>query len=102
MGRRLNLQKELKALLDNVMVYYQPPESIKLKYPCVIYSRNNGDSQYADNHNYIYRQCYNLLVIDPNPDSDIAEQILRHFPYSRYDRHYTADNLNHDSLQLYY
>ena len=57
---------------------------------------------YADNKTYIYRQAYQLMYIDSNPDSDIKDKLIEHFECISYNRHYVADNLNHDVFILYY
>lgn len=82
-------------------VYFQPPETIKLKYPCIIYNRSAIDTKHADDKLYNHRRRYTVTVIDPDPDSEILEKILN-LPLCRFDRHYTADNLNHDVFNVYY
>ena len=39
MDRRLQLHEELCSVLGSRNVYFQPPETIKLTYPCIIYSK---------------------------------------------------------------
>lgn len=102
MSSRLKLHEELCAILGTKSVYFQPPESVKFKYPCIKYSLSGIDSKKADNLNYKSVNRYELIVIDPNPDSDIHEKILNHFQMCRFDRGYPADNLNHFVLTLYF
>jgi hypothetical protein len=102
MASRLNLQKILEAIPGVSKVYYQPPESVKLVYPCIIYEENRGDTKRADDALYLYRKAYSLLVIDKNPDSDIPEKIVRAFSGCVSGRNYQADNLNHFVLYIYY
>ena len=47
MASRLDLQSKLEKLLGNKNVYYQPPESLKMEYPAIRYSRSDIDSKYA-------------------------------------------------------
>lgn len=101
MASRLNLQTELEAILGSRNVYYQPPESVKMKYPAIVYSRKNIDNIFADDTVYTQNHAYELTVIDPNPDSEIVMKVSK-FPACTFDRHYTADNLNHDVFRLYY
>jgi len=101
MGSRLNLQTLLEALLGTRNVYFQPPETIKLSYPGIIYSRNSGETRFANNKPYAHQLRYNIMVIDKNPDSEILEKIAS-LPMCTFERHYTADNLNHDVYNLYY
>lgn len=99
---RENLHAELVDILGANNVYYQPPESIKLKYPCIIYSRDDNDTTFADDKPYLINKRYQLLLIYKDPDSDLTDKVLGHFPYSRFDRQYTSDNLYHSSVNIYY
>lgn len=101
MGSRLELQKLLESILGSRNVYYQPPESIKIKYPAIIYSRNDIDNNFADDIVYMQNHTYQIIVIDANPDSEIVNKISK-LPMCRYNRHYTSDNLNHDIFILNY
>lgn len=101
MGSRLELQNLLESILGSRNVYYQPPESIKIKYPAIIYSRNDIDNNFADDIVYMQNHTYQIIVIDANPDSEIVNKISK-LPMCRYNRHYTSDNLNHDVFILNY
>ena len=101
-SKRLRLQEILTDLLGSEHVYYQPPESLRLSYPCVVYSRQTGDSQYADNMNYKFFYRYQIIYIDRDPDSDFPAKMLKRFPMCVYDNHYVADNLNHEVFNLYF
>ena len=50
---------------------------------------------------YSMRDCYELIVIARRPDHPVIKKLLA-LPYCSYDRHYIADNLNHDVLTIYY
>lgn len=101
MATRLTLQALLEKLLGSRNVYYQPPENLKMSYPAIKYSKKNIDTRYADNMKYLKNDCYELIVIDGKPDNPVIEKLLE-LPYCSFDRHYTSDNLNHDSLTLYF
>ena len=102
MARRLQLQAELEELLGSRNVYFQPPESKKLKYDCIIYNRDNVASTKADNHNYLNVNRYNVMFLSRDPDNEMPIKILEHFEYCTYSRHYVADNIYHDVFTLYY
>ena len=53
---RQDLQNYLKTLVANV--YFQPPENVKLIYPCIIYSRTRIDGTFANNDVYRYAGIY--------------------------------------------
>ena len=99
MGNRIDLHKKLLAITPNV--YFQPPESVKLNYPCIIYARRSSSARFADDILYLHKQGYGLTVIDRNPDSELLDKVV-HLSLCSFDRHFTADNLNHDIYNLYY
>lgn len=101
MASRLELHEILCGILGSRNVYFQPPASVKMQYPAIVYSRSNLENTHADNAVYLQKPCYELVVIDKNPDSVYVEQVST-LPLCRFDRHYTADNLNHDVFTLYF
>lgn len=102
MASRLNLQTELSSISGVSKVYFQPPANTNLEYPCIVYSRTQGNSIYANNKNYRHLKSYNVTVIDRNPDSGIADYILSNFELCSLQRTFVVDRLNHWALQLYY
>lgn len=100
MERRLKLHKEFLEVVNNV--YFQPPESVKLKYPCIIYIRSQGNTLYADDVNYRHMKSYTVTVIDKDPDSNLPDKLLSRFSYCRIDRIYTYENLYHTVMNLFY
>lgn len=101
MEKRLELHEVLCELLGSRNVYYQPPESVKMKYPAIVYSRSDIRNTFANDSVYKQARAYDVIVIDPDPDSEIVVKVSQ-LPSCRFDRHYTSDNLNHDVFTLYY
>lgn len=101
MADRLELHSLLQELLGSSNVYYQPPESIKMEYDAIRYSKKDIMSMHADDGKYVMRDCYELMVISRLPDHPVIKRLLA-LPYCSYDRHYVVDNLNHDVLTIYY
>lgn len=108
MDRRLELHEILCEIINiteasngNKHVYYQPPESLKLKYPAIVYSKNDINNIFADDLVYNQSHSYEITVIDKDPDSKIVYEISK-LPRIRYDRHFVSDNLNHDVFTLIY
>ena len=101
MASRLELQEKLVELLGSKSVYYQPPESVKMEYPAIRYSKSRIDVKRADNSIYSKNIRYELIVIDRKPDNPVIDKLLE-LPYCSYDRWYKADNLNHDVLTIYW
>ena len=101
MGNRLDLQAMLEKLLGSNNVYFQPPASVKMQYPAIVYSRSRIDNSHADDGVYMQSLEYEVIVIDRDPDSEIVMKVSR-LPRCRHERHYTADGLNHDAFKLIY
>lgn len=101
MGSRLALQAKLEEVLGSENVYFQPPSSVKMKYDAIVYSRKNIENVFANNGVYNQYECYEVVVIYRDPDSDIPIKISK-LPMCRFDRHYEIDNLNHDVFTIYY
>ena len=101
MASRLKLQTILEEILGTENVYFQPPSTVKMQYPCIVYQRQWGLTQFADNRPYIITKKYQVTVIDRDPDSTIPDQVAA-LPLCTYDRDYTADNLNHFVYNLYF
>ena len=101
MADRLELHSVLQELLGSSNVYYQPPESIKMQYDAIRYSKKNIVSKYANDRKYSMLDCYDVTVISRLPDNPVIKKLLS-LPYCSYDRHYIADNLHHDVLTIYY
>lgn len=97
--RRLKLHEKLLEICPNV--YFNPPESVKLVYPCIIYNRSNGNTTYADNNPYTFHTNYQITIIDKDPDSEMINKVAM-LPTSRYDRHFINDKLNHDVFDIYF
>lgn len=101
MASRLNLQLLLENLLGSRNVYFQPPESVKMKYPAIVYALEDIDNAYADNGVYSSYRKYSVAVIDEDPDSPFIDTVAA-LPTCRFNRHYTSDNLNHWVYSLYF
>lgn len=81
--------------------YFQPPPNVELKYECIVYERSKIQATHADNRPYLLHDRYQLTLIYEDPDSDLPRKIAS-LPMCAHDRHFTADNLNHDVFTLYY
>ena len=101
MANRLDLQTELEELLGSRNVYFQPPASVRINYPAIIYTRSDIDNTFADDSVYMQSHFYEVTVIDEDPDSKIVEAVSK-LPTCRFSRHFTSENLNHDTFIIYY
>lgn len=99
--RRLLLHEVLCDLLGSRNVYFQPPASIKMKYPAIVYEIAVVDNIHANNGVYLSNTGYSVTVIDPDPDSPIVGKVAS-LPTSKFNRHYEKDNLNHDVYTIFF
>lgn len=102
MDRRLTLQENLERIPKVKKVYFQPPASIRMVYPCIRFTRGRPRISWADDRAYRFTQGYELMVIDPDPDSQIARYIVENFPMAEINATYVSDNLYHTPITLYY
>lgn len=101
MASRIELQKLLESILGSKNVYFQPPESLRMQYPCIRYSLSDIDAKHANNKPYGLTKGYRMVYIDRNPDSEIP-MILASLPMCRLDRPYVSDGLNHWAFYIYF
>lgn len=102
MGDRLVLHEIFCEILGSRNAYFNPPESLRLKYPCIVYSKGAPSVRRAGDEIYKFKDRYEVVVIDDDPDSTIADTMLYSIKYCQIDSRYTADNLNHTKLTIYY
>lgn len=105
-GSRLDLHNILIDILGTKnstvsRVYFQPPVSIKIEYPCIIYKRSDRKDLFSDDRIYLDMKQYSIMVVDKNPDSLIPDKVLD-LQYCSFSTHFTVDGLNHDVYNLYY
>lgn len=102
-SRRLLLHQKLVEILGNSnRVYFQPPATLKMSYPCIRYSKLNIDTDNAGNKVYKAFQEYRVIYISKDPDDSIATQMFENFSRINSGNTYIADNLNHEVFDIYY
>ena len=83
---RVELDRILRSTLGTSNVYFDPPESFKLKYPCIVYSLGSHYEVFADDKLFINMKRYTL------------EQLR----YCHLSRPYVADGLFHYAYDIYF
>lgn len=104
MGRpRIQLQELLETTtgLPRSRVYFQPPEGIRLEYPCLIYNRNYSMVAHADNGVYKVEKRYSVMVIDRDPDSVLPDK-LEWLPQVSFQTWFAKDQLNHYVFNMFF
>ena len=99
MGERVALHKLLVAVTANV--YFQPPPSVKIEYPCIIYKRDTIKAKFANNATYSNKTRYQVTAIDRDPDVAWQSGLLD-LPLCRHIRNFATEGLNHDVFEIYY
>ena len=100
MGAQPDLHMELLELCDHA--YYDPPSSVKMKYPCFVYKLSKPKIKHADNKVYKKFTAYTITYISLSVADGIIDTMLTGFPYCRFDRHYAANDLHHYVFELFY
>jgi len=97
-------RSELQTILENILdveVYFQPPDSTRMQYPCVVYGLDRGQTDRADDILYKYTKRYQVTVIDRNPDSELPDAVVA-LPMCEFERSFRSDNLNHYVFNLFF
>lgn len=98
---------ELQEILQEIMgedgkAYFQPPENLKISYPCIVFERTNALINYADNKPYSITKRYTVTLITRGSDNDkYLDQLLK-LPMSTFDRQFITEGLVHDVFSIYF
>lgn len=101
MSSRLDLQSKLERLLGSRNVYYNPPATLVMEYPCIRYSLGGIQTTNANNAKYSKTKRYEGIVISKKSDPEVVDKILD-LPYTALGTPYKADNLNHYPFTIYF
>ena len=99
---RTDLSPIFKQILGSNNVFFQAPPTNQLKYPCILYFRDQRNVDHADNLKYRDHAHYTVTLIGRDPDNDSIVDALLELQYCSFDRRYVTDNLYHDVFDLYY
>ena len=106
-GRRLDLHHLIREIFEeethqssDKRVYFQPPATVALTYPCIIYKLTDMPSDHANNLPYKIEHRYELTVIDRDPNSSLRERIAT-LPRCSLARIFESDNLHHYVFNIY-
>lgn len=103
--KRLELHERLCSIINitesngDRHVYFQPPESVKMKYPAIRYSLDDIGLTHANNGVYLKHPGYLVTLIDKKPNSVYVSKMLE-IPQCRFINSYSADNLNHFTFHI--
>jgi hypothetical protein len=101
MSRRLELHDILVENQGSNNVYFQPPSTLKINYPCIVYELVGYDTKHANNRQYVGKERWKITCISKSPENPVPIKLMK-LPLCSFDRSYTSDNLNHKVLNLYF
>ena len=105
-SQRDYLDDILRSIDGVKKVYYQPPASIHLEYPCILYKLSGYNRMYANGVCYASWPEYEVTLIDHDPESILQKRMLDLGKdadsncYVQFNRFFTSDNLNHWAYRL--
>ena len=99
---RDQMQTKLESILGARNVYFAPPESVKLKYPCFVYKYQRFSVRKANDTAYTVTRHYEVSYISNDPDSGMIDTMLSAYPMCSHSTSFMTDNLNHEVFDVYY
>ncbi len=100
MTGRLGLQAALEQICPRV--YYQPPENLKLSYPCIVYNLSSMWLRHADSRTFITKDRYQVTLIAKDPDTAMRKEITESLSGCSFDRSFVSENLHHFVYEVYW
>lgn len=96
------MRSTLQTILEEIQttanetphVYFEPPETVKMSYPCFVYHFTGYNSVNANDDDYLKSEEYAVRYITKKADPPIPKAVAA-LPHVTYDRHYVAENLHH-------
>ena len=101
MNNSTKLRQIFAGIIESDNVYFNPQDSIRLKYPCIIFNEAPGSIVRADNELYKFVRKYEFKYITKDPDETMVDKLLK-LPMCSPGRIYASDNLYHYTFIIYY
>ena len=100
-SKELKLDRLMRDTLGSDYVYFQPPESVSMFYPCVVWNLAKLPVVYADDKAYLKNPKYVIRYISPDPDDPMRDTLVDVLgvPIIQV---YCKDGLYHFIYELYY
>ncbi len=100
------LRTDLQIILEDALgipqqVYFQPPVNVSMVYPAIVYERNYGYDEYADNEPHCRWWRYQVTLISRDPDDPVIDKVAD-LPMTKYVRHFAVDGLDHNIFNVYF
>lgn len=99
--RSQELQAAFEELLGSRNVYYNPPESVRMSYDAIVFSRSAINNTFASDSVYVQlAPTFEVTTITRDPDAPIIEKVSK-LPNCRFTTSYVADNLYHNRFTIH-
>lgn len=99
--KRIKFHNKLISILGNNNVYYNPPSTIKIHYPCIIYKLKDIMTNRASNKVYSLDHVYEVSLIGTKVTDDTKDKLMTNIPYCEFNNSYISDNLYHYVYTIY-
>lgn len=99
---RTKLHERLCQFLGSGNVYFQPPKTVQMKYPCIVYALSDIQTKRANDAVYAMDKRYDVILITKDPDNDLIDKMAVVFPLCEFNRSFISDNLYHYVYTLYH
>lgn len=99
--KRVRLHHYLENVLGSNKVYFQPPESVKMQYPCIRYNLAKVPVIHADDKVYLTNPKYVIVYITTQPDDDMRYTLVNSLGVPIIQT-YAKDGLYHYIYEFYY
>lgn len=97
--RRAKLSVILHDILGSDEVHFEPPESIKMKYPAIVYTRKKFDGRRADNIRYLPIDSYEVTYIRKHAEDEVLEKLLQ-LENTSHSACFKSNDLYHDVFTI--
>lgn len=96
-------EKVLRKLKDNVTpnIYFTPPDSVALKYPACVVTREDIEILKANNNIYNVNVAYKVVYISKEEGDDIFLKVMNLFNHSTFRTEYKYNGLYHKVFVVY-
>lgn len=97
---RLRFHNALQAYVgNNIKLYFNPPEDLKLQIPCIRYSLSTFNVRHADDQVHRAVPIYDVTLVTRDVDDPLIEKLVK-FPGSRFDRTYRDSSLCYATYRI--
>lgn len=101
-SNRDEFDRKLRQILGSTNTFFQPPESVKIKYPCFVYEFSKDHDLHADDMAYLTHTGYDVTAITKDPDVTYKNELKAEFRHCEWVRSFISDNLNHNIYKIYF